>query len=216
MKSGVYTISDAQGRVYVGGSKNMDRREKGHFAKLRRRMHENYRLQDHVNAHGIDSLRFDVVEFCDIAELSDREQYYIDSLNSVFNIRRIAFSKEISEEQRKAHSDYMKLNPNRYWKGKKLSEEAKQKISSTRIKLIAEGKIKFDFIPTSVGYKHTEAHKKYISELLKGRVLSKETRLKISLARLGKKQSAEVKEKIRKTCIEKNIINNITHVGSRS
>lgn len=47
-----------------------------------------------------------------------------------------------------------------------------------------------------LGKTHTEEHKLYISEKMKGRVISDETRRKMSIARKGKKASEESKKKM--------------------
>ena len=44
-------------------------------------------------------------------------------------------------------------------------------------------------------FKHTEEHKKHISNVMKGKVLSTETRNKLSIAHTGKKVSLETREK---------------------
>lgn len=49
-----------------------------------------------------------------------------------------------------------------------------------------------------LGHKHSEATRKKISEIQKGKVISKETRIKLSLAHTGKKKPADFGEKISK------------------
>jgi hypothetical protein len=73
-------------------------------------------------------------------------------------------------------------------KGKKLSEQHKNKISNALVSQWSKGKRK--------GYKHTEEWKRKIGIKSKGRVFSKETIERMSLAHKGKKCSDEAKRKM--------------------
>ena len=67
---------------------------------------------------------------------------------------------------------------NQWAKGQKWSNESKMRISESnkRRKGIPTGKAQF------AGKHHTEAHKEYMRQKMKGRVFSEETRLKMSTA----------------------------------
>ena len=82
--SGIYKITNTlNGRVYVGQSCNIENRLAAHRRYLVRGVHENQRLQRAWNKYGPDCFAFDVIEAVnDNAELTDREQYWIDALNA--------------------------------------------------------------------------------------------------------------------------------------
>lgn len=81
--SGIYKITNQlNGKIYVGQSKNVYEREAEHFTALRRNRHPNKEMQRdwNKNNHGF---RFDVIEWCSLNELNDREKYWIEALNTV-------------------------------------------------------------------------------------------------------------------------------------
>lgn len=92
MISGVYKIvCKTSGRFYVGSSKNLNERWNTHLCNLRGNKHINRHLQSSFNKYGEDSFVFETLEECDVDNLFDREQFYIDSLDACsvgFNIGR--------------------------------------------------------------------------------------------------------------------------------
>ena len=95
----------------------------------------------------------------------------------------------ISNEERKRLSELGKLaNEN-----KVVSEESKLKLSNTRKKLIAEGKIT---VNNMLGKKHSEETKKKMSESQKGRKLSDESIENCRKASIKRWQNPEYRNKV--------------------
>ena len=191
-KTGIYQIKNTtNNKVYVGSSTNIDARWKAHKLLLRKLKHHSPKLQNSVNKHGIENFIFEVIEECSKELLIEREQYWIDKLNSYhigFNVSPNAknslgrvMSEETKEKIRK------KAIGNKRRLGVKHSDKTKLKISE-------KGKNKII----------TEDVKNRISLTLKGRIISEETREKIRRAVkgnqnwLGRKHSEETKIKMRK------------------
>lgn len=172
MKSGIYKISNnINEKIYIGSAKNIKSRINVHRCCLLKNKHHSKRLQNHVNKYGIDSLIFEVVEFCDILILLEREQFYIDSLNPFFNINKIAGSNL----------------------GRKLSIESIEKLKKTRIKNggwkkgwkhTIEARKKMS--DASLGHIISQEQKDKQSIAMKGRKVSEETKIKISNASKGR------------------------------
>ena len=79
--SGIYIISNSKnGRVYVGSSKNIEKRKKQHFKDLENNTHHSAKLQRSYNASKDKNVfQFSVIEeVSDLGSLAEREQYYID------------------------------------------------------------------------------------------------------------------------------------------
>ncbi len=79
--SGVYAIiCAATGKAYVGSTSNLRYRWKDHRGKLRHNKHPNTSLQAAWDEHGESAFTFTVLELCERALLSEREQHYFDAL----------------------------------------------------------------------------------------------------------------------------------------
>ena len=73
--SGIYKITNQlNGKIYVGQSQNVYEREAEHFTALRRKKHPNKEMQRDWNKNN-RGFRFDVIEFCPLCSLNDREKY---------------------------------------------------------------------------------------------------------------------------------------------
>lgn len=90
MDSGVYKIKCKEnGKCYVGSSKRLHNRELEHFNALRNQKHHSKILQNAFNKYGEEQFVFEVIEYCE-KDLEAREQYYIDTENSDYNVLKFA------------------------------------------------------------------------------------------------------------------------------
>lgn len=111
LNSGAYGIfSKIDDRVYIGSAKNLKKRKKDHFNKLKSNCHGNKYLQNFVNKYGIENVDFKVLAVCPSEYCIKLEQWFLNQYSNKFNIRLIA------------ESNY----------GLKASDETKQKMSEKR------------------------------------------------------------------------------------
>lgn len=91
--AGIYAIVNlVNGHVYIGQSREMTKRKSQHFKDLKSGSHANAYLQNAFNHYGSSSFRFLVLEVVDkFDDLNDREQYWIERTDSVYNIVRNVF-----------------------------------------------------------------------------------------------------------------------------
>lgn len=90
-KSGVYCITNrVDDRVYIGSSNCLRIRFSGHKKDLEKNKHNNIHLQRFHNKYGRDKLKFNILEICNIDELLEREQSYLDKGFNLFNIAKKA------------------------------------------------------------------------------------------------------------------------------
>ena len=129
--SGIYKIQSLikPEKYYIGSAVNFNRRWNHHLHRLRHNEH-NPKLQNHYNKYGEKDLIFIIIEPCLVEFLIAREQYYIDTLNPMFNINikaesslGLKRSKESNEKNRLAHlgkkdSDEVKLKKSLSHKGR--------------------------------------------------------------------------------------------------
>lgn len=163
--SGVYLIENLiNKKVYIGSSVSITSRFNDHKKQLRKNIHSNKYLQNAWDKYGEDNFKFSILELTSKNNLIILEQNYLDKFksyihNNGYNICQKAYSRL----------------------GVKFSDISKQKMSQTRLGLIAKGKIS-PKPPSWLGKKH-----------------SKKTILKMRTAQLGKKFSFQHKENIRKS-----------------
>jgi group I intron endonuclease len=112
MASGIYFIVHRDSlKRYVGQAKNIALRLQGHWRHLAENKHDNIHLQNVYNKYGRDAF-FEISTPCSIEDLTEREQYFIDTMwDMCYNICKIA-------------------NVPPSLKGKKLSDEHKAKIGA--------------------------------------------------------------------------------------
>lgn len=205
--SGVYTITcTANGRVYVGSSVDTKRRLYIHSWGLRNGTHHNKHLESAWNKYGESAFEFCVVEVVtDPSRLIEREQYWMDKINSGqngFNHRLVAESN--LGIKLPPHSEEAKRKISEAHLGFKHSEETKRKISNARRgkKHPHSEETRRKFSEVQRGKKRnplSEEHKRKLSDALRGRVFSEEHKRKISEAQRGQKRpplSEEHKRKI--------------------
>jgi group I intron endonuclease len=221
---GIYSITNLKNnKIYIGSTKNFERRYYYHLNDLRNNRHFNIHLQRAFNIDGEDFFIYNLVEECDELNLVEKEEYYIEKFNSCdekfgYNINPKSdrppswIGKNHSEETKskisisqkgKFISDYIKKRASETHKGKKLSDENKiflKNINSGE-KNAMFGKTPYDVWLEKYGKeiadKKLENWKNNISKSNKGRFVSDETREKISKSNKGKTLSKDSIEKIR-------------------
>lgn len=76
---GVYKIiNTVNEKIYIGSSKDINRRWSEHIRALELNAHINQHLQNAWNKYGRKSFKFEIIEQCDEKHQYEREQYYID------------------------------------------------------------------------------------------------------------------------------------------
>lgn len=232
-KFGIYKImSKITGEIYIGSAVNVIDRKNKHFSSLRRNKHHNIILQSHVNKYGIDDITFEVIQKIKYEEdLVAVEQFYLDILNPVFNICKIAGSalglkrtpetiakmsgkpawnrgqktpEDVKDKMKESHAKREKIS-------RPMSDETKEKLrqinlgrpSPNKGKKASPETIK-KLVESHLGKKQSEETKIKRGIYEKGKLVSDETREKLSIAnsvekpyRRGEKRSEETKEKMR-------------------
>ena len=138
---GIYRIKNlVNEKCYYGSSKNIEKRWRRHLNQLRNKTHINCILQNAWNKYGEDNFIFEIVERCELENIFEVEQKYIDTCGDYNiglrasggdNISRNPNKDEIikkmtdsvkkrydsmtEDEKKQKHSKPMELNPN--WKG---------------------------------------------------------------------------------------------------
>lgn len=86
MKSGIYKIKCTKNKkIYVGHSKNIEKRIKHHINSLIRGNHDNSYLQNAFKKYGEEFFEFKILELCEHENIIDREYFWINYYNSSNN-----------------------------------------------------------------------------------------------------------------------------------
>lgn len=129
MISGIYKIANlVTNDIYIGSSKDMNRRFIRHKSDLKNNRHGNRYLQRAYNKYGNKNFVFEVLEIVQNSNfLMNKEQYYIDNLLPKYNLCKIAAvpgSYPRTEEHREKISKALKGR-----KGKPHTRQTKKKLS---------------------------------------------------------------------------------------
>jgi group I intron endonuclease len=90
---GIYSITNiVNGKQYIGSSIDIHSRWYHHKYDLIKNKHHSIKLQNSWNKHLEDIFLFEVIEECEKVKeiILEREQYYIDYLNPIFNVCKTA------------------------------------------------------------------------------------------------------------------------------
>lgn len=160
-QSGIYKIvNTVNGKFYIGSAMDFYVRLHNHKSELKRNVHPNCHLQRAWNKYGEGVFVCSVLEFCDKNKLTEREQYYIDTLKPQYNIlpnARSSFGRRMSQLARNKIRNF--------FTGRALSNAHKANISKA-----VKGHVK------------TDTHRKNLSKSLMGHSFTDETRRKMSEA----------------------------------
>jgi len=222
--SGIYCIENiTNNKKYVGKSKNIYERWRHHKYKLRNNVNKSAHLQNAWNLYGEESFVFYILEKCEVEVLSERERYWIDTLESRtekngynlsdggegltnpsletreklrnFNLGKPAWNKGIplSEDTKARLSE---INKGRVSpnKGKKASPELLEKLSASH-----KGKSLSEETKKKLKeIRNTEEYKENQRKTHVGKKHTDESRANMSKSRMGHPISDETKEKISK------------------
>ena len=87
---GIYKFTNLiNGKIYVGQSRNIERRYKDHLNRAKNNFASNneYNTLIHkaIRKYGVENFSFEILEECSIKELNNKEEYWINYYNSKDN-----------------------------------------------------------------------------------------------------------------------------------
>jgi group I intron endonuclease len=179
-KSGIYKWTNKlTNEIYIGQSVNLAKRFINYFNMSYLKNREALIISRALIKYGYSNFSLEILEYCDIADLIKREQYYLDKLSPKYNILKIAGSclgRKLTEETKAKISKslkgvYVKEKSALY--GRTHTEETKA--------LMALNKSKAN--NPLFGKTHSEETKELMRQKALGRKHSEETLLKMSASK---------------------------------
>ena len=179
-KSGIYKWTNKITKdIYVGQSIDLSKRFIKYYSFSYLKNRETLVISRALIKYGYSNFSLEILEYCDIAHLTEREQYYFDKLNPRYNTLKIASSSlghKLSKETKAKISlalkgVYIKEKSALY--GRTHTEETKALMSLK----------KSQANNPSFGKTHNEGTKELMRIKALGRKYSEETLLKMSASR---------------------------------
>lgn len=189
-------ICTSTGKRYIGQTDNAQRRWWEHCSALRRDVHYSRYLQRAWNKYGENAFSFQVIEECQLDQLTQREQYWLDFYKPIapsgFNLNSRA---DMPPMLGKSHTDEARAKMSANAKGRKLSVEHRAKISAGLAGKKKSPESIAKRVAATKGRPYTAETLARMSAAQKGKKASPETRAKLSAIHKGKKHSPERIEK---------------------
>lgn len=136
-QSGVYKIQHIQnGKLYIGSAVNIRKRWKSHRSALRRNKHHNNHLASAMKKYGVSAFAWEVVEFCPVTILTEREQFWLDYYQSFKPENGYNNSPTASSPLGVRHSAASRENMRLAHLGIKRSQDANEKIRRSQWKQV--------------------------------------------------------------------------------
>ena len=121
---GIYKITNPSGKIYIGEAVDIHRRWK-HYKGLHCKRQPP--IYNSLLKYGVENHLFEVVEVCDVDELKCRERYWQEYYD-VLSDEGLNCQYTECGELKQVHTQETKDKISKANKGKKLSEETKQKL----------------------------------------------------------------------------------------
>lgn len=121
----IYIIYNKENKkYYIGSTQQFNKRKKRHISRLKSKTHSNYYLQNDFDKHYKKIFKFAIIKEVSVDKLLDIEQKYLDLLQPDYNI---ATDVQAAFRGRK-HTEEVKQKISESHKGKIFSKEHKEKI----------------------------------------------------------------------------------------
>jgi len=151
----IYKIKNLiNGDFYIGSTQNLNKRYYTHLNHIRTNKNTCVKLIRAVNKYGEENFSFEIIEKCNVEDLLNREQHYLDFLNPQYNISKKAGSnlgikrteetklkKSISQKENWSKEEYRKNhleNLSKNWKkgsSHKMAKITEEDAAKIKIKL---------------------------------------------------------------------------------
>ena len=176
---GIYKITNPKGKVYIGQSIDIERREQC-YVGLYSSIKGQPKIYNSIKKYGWENHKFEIIEECSIELLDEREIYwgtYYDSLNAKTGLNcKLGNSNSIvNEETRKKYSIANK--------GKKRTEETKRRMSQNSP---FKGKPRLTETKLKISVSSKGIKKPGTGLYMKGMIWSDERKQKLSVNSRGK------------------------------
>jgi group I intron endonuclease len=125
----IYKITSPTNRVYIGQSININSRMRK-YKNLK--CEKQFKIYNSLKKYGFENHSFDIIKKCDIKDLNENERYYQELYDCVENGLNCVYVE--TKVKKKIVSQETKNKQSIIKKGKKISEETKEKMRISHFK----------------------------------------------------------------------------------
>ena len=129
--TGIYKITNPEGKIYIGQSVNVNLRKNAYNSKG---APGQIKLDASIKKYGFKAHTFTFLEKCSTDELNERERFYQEKFNAVYEGLNCVLVK--TSEKKYEHCLETREKMSKSHLGKKQSEETKRKIGDSNKKPI--------------------------------------------------------------------------------
>lgn len=147
---GIYKITNPKGKVYIGQSRDLKKRELQYSKYLKRHCRQ-LKIVSSINKYGWSQHSFEIIEICDFDNLNIRERYWQEFYNSIEKGLNCIYTK--TKDKPSLFGSETRDRMSKAQSGKIRSDSHKKKISESK-----KG------VPIGIGKILTKEHKKAISD----------------------------------------------------
>jgi len=184
-------------KIYIGQSIEYKKRIAQHLYSK-----EDDHFHRAIRKYGTENFGFCIIhDDIDSIWLDDWEIYYINFYNSFINGYNSTPGGKCHRGRKLSEETKQKISKSN--KGRIITEETKQKLSKAHKGKVKTEEARLKISKLQKGRKYSEEAKLNMSKAQKGRIITEEARLKISNKLKGQKLSEETKQKISNTLKEK-------------
>jgi group I intron endonuclease len=133
---GIYKIISPSQRIYIGQSVDILHRFKTYIRMYTKNKHQT-KLHRSFIKYGVDTHTFEIIEVCNELELNEKERHWQDFYDVLNNGLNCNLTKTNDKSGKVSTETLIKMSiastGNQHWKGKKHTEESKEKIRLSKI-----------------------------------------------------------------------------------
>jgi group I intron endonuclease len=179
-KSGIYKWTNKlTNDIYIGQSIDLYKRFMKYFNLSYLKNRETLVISRALIKYGYSNFSLEILEYCDIADLTKREQYYFDKVNPRYNILKIAGSYLGHKHTEETKSQISKSLKGIYVKEKSALYGRTHSEETNALMSLKKSNINNPLFSKT----HTEETKELMRQKALGRKHSEETLLKMSASR---------------------------------
>ncbi len=192
----IYKIINPSNKIYIGQTINLKKRI-DKYNRLNCKCQS--RLYNSFKKYGLENHKIYLVTKCDIDKMNETERYY-QEFYDVIGKSGLNCKLTSTKDKKLIHSEETRKKMSEKSKGRKDAKEEieRKRLFQTGRKMPREGVLKS--VEKRKGFKHSEKTKQKLREIslrdrdkisnrMKGKKLSEETKLKISISQKGKKRN---------------------------